>query len=150
LFSEISPDRKYNSNKNILNSIDDKKNSFSSDIDDLVDNLLARKGVIKRSTILKRYKIPAKKILAIALFFVLIVAVIPYVLPQVYGNTDYDVTVSIEPNDVYDGESITVSVFIPSYYNITSVTADMVGIETIDLNLVDRSERDLFPLPEND
>jgi len=73
----------------------------------------------------------------VALFIVL--AAIPYVLPPLYGDFGSDVTVSLDPDRVRVNETLFVNVTIPSPYNITQVRADMAGVETINLSLIDNS-----------
>ena len=77
--------------------------------------------------------------LAVVLALVVVLAAIPYVLPTLYGDFSSDVSINLDPYDVYLNESLYVNVSIPSSYNITAVVADMAGVDSISLELVDNS-----------
>ncbi|UCD14084.1 MAG: DUF2341 domain-containing protein [Thermoplasmatales archaeon] len=80
-----------------------------------------------------------KKILAVALALFVVLAAIPYILPPVYGDFGSDVSVSLSPENIFNNDTMFVNVTIPDVYNVTSVSADMAGVDVIDLMLVDNS-----------
>ena len=96
---------------------------------------------IKSSPILQRAKkLPIKQALALVVVFVLISATLPLILPEIYGNPGEGVKISLEPNNVYVDDVMIINATIPTYYNITSVTADFEGFDQINLELIDESE----------
>jgi len=96
-------------------------------------------GVNKNQIKIIKNKLPVRKILAIVLTFILIFVVIPTSLPYLYGNYSSDVSISLAPRDVHYGDLVFVNATIPASYRIRSVTADMGGIETVELSLIDNS-----------
>ncbi len=111
----------------------------SSNVDYLVDRAFAKQNgkQIIRNKIKK--KLPWKQTLAILVTLIVVLAAIPYVLPPLYGDFGTDVSIVLDPDEVHVNESVLINVSIPSFYNITNVSADMAGVETINLSLFDNS-----------
>ncbi len=102
-----------------------------------------REAITKNSLKIYKKKLPSRKILAVILSFILIFVVIPSSLPYLYGNDENSgVSISFSSQSVHDGDTIFINVTIPASNNVRSVTADMGGIETIDLSLADNSTND--------
>ncbi len=98
-----------------------------------------RNGINKNPIRIVKNKLPVRKILAVVLTLILIFVIIPASLPYLYGDFGSDVSISLVPQNVHDGDLVFINVTIPSSYNIRSVNADMGGIETIELSLIDNS-----------
>jgi len=148
------------SNKFLTEKENKKHAELVDNIDTLVDDVLAKnKGSFSSSKVEKKYfpdeffrrrirkkpfsriknRMPVRKILAVVLTFILIFVVIPASLPYLYGSFDSGVAISLYPENVHNGDSMFVNATISSSYNIHSVTADIGGIETLDLSLIDNS-----------
>jgi len=114
-------------------SVNSKK--YSSNIDNLVDELLCnnyhKKKLIKR--------LPWKKILSAIVLLFVISAAIQFILPPIYGDFGSDISIVLDPDGVHVNETLFVNITIPSKYNITQVNADMAGVETINMTLIDNS-----------
>ncbi len=108
---------------------------YSSNVDYLVDKVLVKRyghqKIVKKTS--------WKKILSIVLACFVVLAAIPYVLPPLYGDFGSDVSISLDPDGVRLNETLFVNVAIPFSYNITNVSADMAGVETVSLDLIDNS-----------
>jgi len=120
-------------------------NYSSNQIDDIVDNLLKNPDTSrfeKNKLYIKSRKIPIKQILVFLIAFILIFALIPGNLPRVYGSLNPDISISVYPTSVNNGDMMFINVTIPDYYNVSTVSVDMNGTATIDLFLVDNSSSD--------
>jgi len=109
------------------------------------DNILSKKLNAKflwnrggQRRVSRKVDNPSKKkvlsfLLSILLIFVTIVSA-PFVsVPD--GSSSGVLSVSLDPDHVYNNDTMFVNVSIRGSYNISSVTCDMGGIETIDLSL---------------
>ena len=134
--------------KKPLERIKDFKSNTENEIniDLLVDNLLIKKTKSnqffspKKSNNLKIIKNlfkkkTTKRVLSGFILFLLFFSLWVSSIPQLYGDVGSDIIISLEPREVYNGETIHINVSIPDYYNISSLTADIEGKQTIDLVL---------------
>ena len=113
------------------------KKCSSSDIDCVVDGVLAghkrQDGCVRRSS----RKLSWKKVVFALFAAILLIAAVPYVLPPLYGDFGGDISVELYPSDgVHLNDTLYINLTIPTSYNITSVSADMASIETIELLFV--------------
>jgi len=110
----------------------------SSNINDVVDRVLAKHKKEHKIISKPKKKLPLKKIVPVALISLLLVLSLPYLLPPLFGDFGSDLKVELNPSEgVYVNDTLYVNLTIPSGYNITMVSADMAGVETIDLLFVD-------------
>ena len=123
----------YNSHRIVYS---DKK---SFNIDCLVNNVISKRYAKHKFRRVVKKKPPIQGIVAIGFILVMLLALIPQILPPLYGDFGSDVIVSLDPDDVYLNETLFVNVSIPSSYNITNVSAVMASIDTISLQLVDNT-----------
>jgi len=110
----------------------------------LIDKLIESKANVtwkpkKRKSFKPLKSIPAKKILLPLISLALVFVVIASMLPVFYGTDDFDINVSIEPADPMEGDLIYVNATIPTQYNITQVWANISGIDTVNLSLIDNT-----------
>ncbi len=86
-------------------------------------------------------KLPVKKVLSILLSVLLIFAAITSAsILSSQGGSSIDVlSISLSPENIYNNDTMFVNVAIPDVYFVTSVSADMAGVEIIDLLLVDNT-----------
>jgi hypothetical protein len=122
-------------------SVDPGKNSSSrvDNIDYIVDRVLTQYSKKHKICSEVKKRLPLREILAISFALLVVLAMFPYVLPPLHGDFSSDVSVSLYPENVLNNDTMFVNVTIPEFYNITSVTADMAGIESVNLSLVDNS-----------
>jgi len=128
--------------------------SRNKDVHEKVDRLLIAKLIELKANItwkprknkpFKQLKsVSAKKILLPLISLALIFAVIISMLPVFYGVGDFDISVSIGPNNVVKDDLVFINATIPTQYNITKVWADMADVETINLTLIDNTTTDQF------
>jgi hypothetical protein len=110
----------------------------SSNINDIVDHVLAKHKKEHKIISKPKKKLPLRKIVPVALISLLLVLSLPYLLPPLFGDFGSDLRVELYPSDgVYVNDTLYVNLTIPSGYNITLVSADMAGVEKIDLLFVD-------------
>ncbi|MBU0497641.1 MAG: DUF2341 domain-containing protein [Candidatus Thermoplasmatota archaeon] len=87
------------------------------------------------------HKVPVKKIvsvlLSLLLVFVTIASASLIQFPE--GANGDDLMISLDPDEVRDGDPVFVNVTVPVSFNIGVVTVDFAGIESIDLLLSDNS-----------
>jgi hypothetical protein len=121
-----------------------KLEKSSSNINYAVDPVLAKNYRRKINGQAKKHSFPWKQVLTVVLALFVVLAAVPYVLPPLFGDFGSDVSISISPDVIFVNDSVFVNVSIPVVYNISSVSADMAGVETIDLMFVDNSS--LFDL----
>jgi hypothetical protein len=149
------------SNKSLTEKEQKKHAGLVDNIDTLVDDVLAKnedslsdikvkkdlfkddffRNVINKNPIrIAKNKLPVRKILAVVLILILLFVLIPASLPYLYGNNENpEVSISLVPQNVHDGDIMFLNVTVPSSYNIRSVDADMGGIEILSLSLADNS-----------
>ena len=109
----------------------------SSNINDVVDRVLTKHKKEHKIISKPKKKLPLKKIIPVALISLLLVLSLPYLLPPLFGDFGSDLRVELYPSDgVHLNDTLYVNLTIPSSYNITIVSADMAGVETIDLLFV--------------
>jgi len=89
-------------------------------------------------------KISVKNLLSIVIIFLLISVIIPSILPLVYGDSNSEISISISPENIRNGDPLYINATIPVFYNIQKVNADIGGIETIELILQENSSEDQF------
>ncbi|MCX6666057.1 MAG: S8 family serine peptidase, partial [Euryarchaeota archaeon] len=144
---------------------DIKASDSHDDVDDLVDRLLVIKNVSSHKgsiedgrstqTLQKpkkrkkaanggRKKLPIVKSVFAVLSVFFILAVLPVILQPLYGGISQDIFISVNPENIRNNDTLFVNVTIPNKYNITSVSADLAGIETINLSLIDNSTAENF------
>ena len=127
----------------------------SNHIDYLVDKALAHHKIDsyieykskrhrKQVHAVTRKKWPVKDILTIGLALMIILAALPYILTPLYGDFGTDISISLNPENAFNNDTMYVNMTIPTSYNITSVTADMSGIETLNLTLIDNTTLEQF------
>jgi len=114
-------------------------NKSSSNINNIVDFVLTKHEKSQKVVSKSWRRLPWKQIVSVALVLFMLLAAIPYVLPPLYGDFGSDVVVVLDPDGVRLNETLFVNASIPSSYNIMSVSADMAGVDTVDLLLVDNS-----------
>jgi hypothetical protein len=125
-----------------------KENKINIDL--LVDNLINKKTKnnqffsLKKSNYIKIIKDffkkkTTKRIISGFILILVLFALWASSINSLYGDVGSDIIVSLEPRAVYNGELIQINVSIPSYYHISSLTADMGGQETVELILLDNS-----------
>ena len=112
---------------------------YSSNIDCLVDRVISKRYGKQTVHRIVKKKLPIKEIVAIGFVLVMLLTLIPQILPPLYGDFSTDVIVSLDPDEVRVNETLFINVTVPSSYNITQISADMAGIEIVDLILVDNS-----------
>ena len=115
------------------------------DIDEKVDRLFINKTLETKTPIIskRQHKISPKprkkmqwsKILLPLISIALVLGLILTNLPVFYGGGDFDINISIEPADPVEGDLIFINATIPTQYNITNVSANISGIDTINLTL---------------
>ena len=138
------------SNKNLKRYKKFKTNKKEINIEILVDNLLTKKTKNdqffspKKSNNLKIIKDffnkkATKRVLTGFIFILLLFALWSSSITSLYGDNSSNIIVFLEPRAVYNGDTIQINVSIPSYYQISYVTADMGGNNTVDLYLLDNS-----------
>jgi hypothetical protein len=130
------------------------RSSKPYDIDEKVDRLFINKTLETKTPIIsKRQHIrrtkPQKKIqwskIFLPLFAIaLVIGLMAANLPIFYGGGDFDISISIGPADVVEGDLVFINATIPTQYNITKVWADMAVVETINLTLIDNTTIDQF------
>jgi hypothetical protein len=138
------------SNKNLKRYKKFKTDKKEINIEILVDNLLTKKTKNdqffspKKSNNLKIIKDffnkkATKRVLTGFIFILLLFALWSSSITSLYGDNSSNIIVFLEPRAVYNGDTIQINVSIPSYYQISYVTADMGGNNTVDLYLLDNS-----------
>jgi hypothetical protein len=109
----------------------------SSNINDVVDRVLAKHKKEHKIIRKPKKKLPLGKIVPVALISLLLVLSLPYLLLPLFGDFGSDLRVELYPSDgVHMNDTLYINLTIPSSYNITMVSADMAGVETIDLLFV--------------
>ena len=106
---------------------------FSSDINNVVDSVLDKHKKSQKVISKSWRRLPWKQIVSAALVLFMLLAAIPYVLPPLYGDFGSDVSVVLDPDGVRLKETLFINMTIPSSYVIMSVSADMAGVENVDL-----------------
>ncbi len=109
----------------------------NSDIDRVVDQVLAKhknqQKVVRKSI----ERLPWKKIVPISVICLLLVVSLPYLLPPLFGDFESDLIVELSPSEgVHLNDTLFVNMTIPTLYNITIISADIAGIETIEMLFV--------------
>jgi len=140
-----------------LDSLSDKQLGHSENVDTAVDAFLSKRQrlryVEKRRSAdswLKRARrhvsfdfiksVPIQKIAAVLISLVILFVAIPSLLPFLYGGFESDVSIVFEPEEVYVGDLMNISVSIPYRYNITSVSVDMSGFDTLLLSIGEKTK----------
>jgi len=125
------------------------RSSKPYDIDEKVDrlfidntlqantHLLSKRQHIRRTKPQK--KIQWSKILLPLLSIALVIGLLATNLPIFYGGGDFEIKISIEPADLIEGDFVYLNATIPAYYNITQAWANIPGIDTINLSLIDNT-----------
>jgi hypothetical protein len=132
-----------------------KEPKFYRDIDRLVDELFEGKlsdnennsiqlFSKKNNNFFKSFKFfyirkTAVQIISGLMSIVLLLALFTSGISQINADSGDDVIILIEPNAVYNGETVHINISIPNYYNVSSLKADIEDIDTFDLFLVDNS-----------
>jgi hypothetical protein len=111
----------------------------SSKINNIVDYVLTKHKKSQKVVSKSKKRLPWKQIVSVALVLFMLLAAIPYVMPPLYGDFGSDVSIVLDPNGVRLNDTLFINMTIPSSYNIKSVSADMAGVDTVDLLLVDNS-----------
>jgi hypothetical protein len=112
---------------------------FSSDINNIVDCVLANYKKSQKAVSRSWRRVPWKQIISVALVLFMFLAAIPYVLPPLYGDFGTDISIVLDPGEVYLNDTLFINITIPSSYNIISMSANMASVESIDLLLIDNS-----------
>jgi len=128
------------------------RSSKPYDIDEKVDRLFIDKTLETKTPIIskRQHKISPKprkkmqwsKILLPLISIALVLGLILTNLPVFYGGGDFDINISIEPADPVEGDLIFINATIPTQYNITQVWANISGVNTINLSLIDNTTTD--------
>ena len=130
-----------------------KEPKFYRDIDRLVDELFEGKlsdnennsiqlFSKKNNNFFKSFKFfyirkTAVQIISGFMSIVLLLALFTSGISQINADSGDDVIILIEPNAVYNGETVHINISIPNYYNVSSFSADIGGGHIIDLVLFD-------------
>ena len=117
----------------------------SSDINYIVDQVLVKHKIKQKVAKKPRERVPWKRIVPVFLISLLLVVSLPYLLPQLFGDFSTDLRIELIPSDgVRLNDTLYMNLTIPSPYNITSISADIAGVETIELLFVSNNSFEQF------